>query len=85
MEYLINKFLMNFYKITESDSNYDILEKKSIKQLLEIINSEDQTVAFSVKKEISKINTLITKVIKQLKSVQTKAQKVPTILSNKSK
>ena len=67
MEYLINKFLMNFYKITESDSNYSKLEKKSIKQLLEIINSEDQTVAFSVKKEISKINKLINKVIEQLK------------------
>ena len=52
MEYLINNFLMNFNKITESNSNYDKLEKKSIKQLLDIINSEDQTVALSVKKEI---------------------------------
>ncbi len=67
MEYLINKFLMNFFKITESNSNYDKLEKKSIKQLLEIINSEDQTVASSVKKEISNINRLINKVIQQLK------------------
>ena len=58
---------MNFHKITESNSNYDKLEKKSIKQLLEIINSEDQTVALSVKKEISKINKLINKVIQQLK------------------
>ena len=46
---------MSFDKITESDSNYDKLEEKSIKELLEIINSEDQTVAFSVKKEISKL------------------------------
>ncbi len=67
MECLINNFLMNFHKITESNSNYDKLEKKSIKQLLEIINSEDQTVALSVKKEISKINKLINKVIQQLK------------------
>ena len=67
MEYLINNFLMNFNKITESNSNYDKLEKKSIKQLLDIINSEDQTVALSVKKEISKISKLIDKVIQQLK------------------
>mgnify|MGYP000502960890 FL=1 len=67
MECLINNFLMNFHKITESNSNYDKLEKKSIKQLLEIINFEDQTVALSVKKEISKINKLINKVIQQLK------------------
>ena len=50
---------MSFDKITETDSNYDKLDEKSIKELLEIINSEDQTVAFSVKKEISKIyNTM---------------------------
>lgn len=63
---LIKKSFMSFDKITETDSNYDKLEEKSIKELLEIINSEDQTVAFSVKKEISKINKLISKVISQL-------------------
>ena len=57
---------MSFEKITESDSNYDNLEKKSIYQLLEIINLEDQTVAFSVKKVIPKIKKLIDKIIYQL-------------------
>lgn len=58
---------MNFYKITESDSKYDKLESKSVEQLLNIINTEDQTVSLCVKKEISKINKLINKVIEQLK------------------
>tara|TARA_B110000503_G_scaffold54194_1_gene87037 strand:- start:14239 stop:15051 length:813 start_codon:yes stop_codon:yes gene_type:complete len=57
---------MNFDKITEADSKYDYLENKSINQLLEIINSEDQTVAICVKKEIPKINNLITKVVSQI-------------------
>ena len=58
---------MNFDKITESDSKYDKLESKSVEQLLNIINTEDQTVSLCVKKEISKINKLINKVIEQLK------------------
>ena len=59
---------MSFDKITESDSKYDNLEKKSVKQLLKIINLEDHSVANSVKKVIPKINILINKVISQLKS-----------------
>ena len=59
---------MSFDKITESDSKYDNLEKKSVKQLLKIINLEDHFVASSVKKVIPKINILINKVISQLKS-----------------
>ena len=57
---------MSFEKITESDSNYDNLEKKSVNRLLEIINLEDQTVAISVKKAIPKIKRLIDKIIYQL-------------------
>ncbi|MGY8945428.1 MAG: N-acetylmuramic acid 6-phosphate etherase [Flavobacteriales bacterium] len=57
---------MSFDKITESDSKYNNLENKSVGQLSEIINSEDQTVALCVKKEIPKINKLISKVISQL-------------------
>ena len=59
---------MSFDKITESDSKYDYLENKSINQLLEIINSEDQTVALCVKKEILNINNLIRKVVSQLEN-----------------
>ena len=46
--------------------NSHAIDDKSISEILHIINSEDQTVAFSVKKEISKINKLISKVISQL-------------------
>ena len=59
---------MSFEKITESDSNYDKLEDKSIKQILEIINFEDNTVANSVKKVIPKIDKLIKEVVIQLKN-----------------
>ena len=45
---------MNFDRITESDSKYNNLEHKSINQLLDIINLEDQTVAHRVKNEIPK-------------------------------
>ena len=57
---------MSFDKITESDSKYDDLEKKSVNQLLEIINLEDHSVANSVQKVIPNINTLINKIISQL-------------------
>ena len=39
---------MSFKKITESDSNYNDLEKKSTKEIIEIINNEDKSVAYSV-------------------------------------
>ena len=57
---------MKFDKITESNSKYDDLEKKSVNQLLEIINLEDHSVANSVQKVIPNINTLINKIISQL-------------------
>ncbi len=59
---------MDFNKITEENSNYNDLEKKSIDQLTKYINNEDQSVANSVKKELFNINKLIEKVIQKLKS-----------------
>ena len=56
---------MSFEKITESNSNYDDLELKSSLELLKIINKEDQSVAFSVQKELENINKLIIKVVEQ--------------------
>ena len=41
--------------VTESTSNYDDLEKMTVFELLHNINNEDKTVAFSVEKEIGKI------------------------------
>ena len=56
---------MSFEKITESNSNYDDLELKSSLELLKIINKEDQSVAFSVQKELENTNKLILKVVEQ--------------------
>ena len=57
---------MSFEKITESNSKYDDLELKSSLELLKIINKEDQSVAFSVQKELKNINKLILKVVEQI-------------------
>ena len=57
---------MSFEKITESNSKYDDLELKSSLELLKIINKEDQSVAFSVQKELHTINKLILKVVEQI-------------------
>lgn len=46
-------------KITESTSNYDKLEDKTTLELLEGINTEDQTVAHAVAKELPKIESFI--------------------------
>ena len=57
---------MNFKKITESDSNYNDLEKKSTKQIIEIINKEDKSVAYAVEKVLPKIDRLINEILKNL-------------------
>ena len=53
---------MNFKKITETDSNYNDLEKKSTGELVNIINSEDTTVASSVKKVLPDLIKLVDKI-----------------------
>ena len=57
---------MSFERITESNSNYDDLELKSPLELLKIINNEDQSVAFSVKKELNTINKLFLTILKRI-------------------
>ena len=57
---------MSFKKITESDSNYNDLEKKSTKEIIEIINNEDKSVAYSVEKVLPKIDQLIKQILKNL-------------------
>lgn len=59
---------MSFTKTTESESNYDDLEKMSISQLLSNINNEDKTVANSVEKVIPKIEALTAQVVEKLKA-----------------
>ena len=50
-------------KTTESDSNYDGLDKKSVSELLLNINREDKTVANSVEKQISQIEKLVEAIV----------------------
>lgn len=55
-------------KTTESSSFYDGLEKMSVNDLLININKEDQTVALTVKKQISKIEKLVKNIVPKIKN-----------------
>ncbi len=57
-----------FKQTTEQDSEYDDLEKKSIAEILENINKEDQSVAKSVEKIIPKIETLVNAIVQKMAS-----------------
>lgn len=59
---------MDFTRITEQDSDYDHLEKMSIRELLTHINDEDTLVADLVAKAIPAIENLTEAVIAILKS-----------------
>ena len=54
-------------KTTESDSNYDGLDKMSVSELLLNINREDKTVAKSVEKQLPKIEELVEAIIPKMK------------------
>ena len=54
---------MEFIKITEQPSLYDDLDKKSVKEILEDINTEDHKVADAVQKAIPQIEKLVTLII----------------------
>ncbi|MBL7889172.1 MAG: N-acetylmuramic acid 6-phosphate etherase [Bacteroidia bacterium] len=53
-------------RTTESDSNYQSLEKMSIKELLTNINKEDKTVPLAIEKVIPKIEKLVNAIVKQM-------------------
>ena len=57
---------MDFTKTTEQDSNYNHLEKMSVKELLLNINKEDKTVPLAVEKVIPKIEKFVIKIIENL-------------------
>ena len=57
---------MNFKKITESDSNHNDLELKSTKEIVEIINTEDYSVAKAVSKILPDLTILIDKIYLRL-------------------
>ena len=50
---------MAFVKISEQPSLYNDLEKKSVREILEDINTEDQKVALAVQKAIPQIEKLV--------------------------
>lgn len=58
---------MSFDKITEQSSNYNHLEKMSVKELLLNINKEDQTVAKGIQNVIPQIENLVLQIIPKLK------------------
>jgi N-acetylmuramic acid 6-phosphate etherase len=58
---------MDFKKITEQNSNYDNIEQRSILEILDKINIEDQKVSLAVKKVIPNINSLVQAVTKKMK------------------
>jgi len=55
-------------KITEEASLYSNLESKSVRELLENINTEDQKVASAVKMVIPEIENLVNKIIPRMKN-----------------
>jgi N-acetylmuramic acid 6-phosphate etherase len=57
-----------FTKTTEQSSNYNHLEKMSVSELLQNINNEDKTVAFSVEKAIPQIENLVVQIVEKLKN-----------------
>lgn len=58
---------MEFKKISEEPSLYHDLEKKSVREILEDINREDQKVALAVKKCIPQIEELVSLIIPKMK------------------
>ncbi len=58
---------MSFIKISEQPSLYNDLEKKSVLEILEEINTEDQKVALAVRKAIPQIEKLVTQIVPRMK------------------
>lgn len=58
---------MSFIKTTEQSSNYNHLEKMSIRELLTNINSEDKSIPTAVEKIIPKIEKLVLEIVKRMK------------------
>lgn len=58
---------MTFTKTTEQSSKYEHLEQMSVHDLLTNINNEDKSVPLAVEKALPQIETLVTKVVEQMK------------------
>ena len=57
---------MSFYKTTEAASHYNDLEKKSIDELLNYINTEDKSAPIAVEKALPDIEVLIKKIVAKM-------------------
>lgn len=55
-------------RTTEQSSNYNALEKMSVKELLTNINKEDKTVPHAIEKVIPKIEKLVTVIVKKMQA-----------------
>jgi N-acetylmuramic acid 6-phosphate etherase len=58
---------MTFTKTTEQSSNYEHLEKMSVKELLANINQEDKTVPNAVEKALPQIEILVAQIVTKMK------------------
>ncbi len=58
---------MPFIKITEQASLYNDLEKKTVRELLEDINAEDQKVALATQRAIPQIEKLVNLIVPRMK------------------
>lgn len=58
---------MAFIKVSEQSSLYNNLEKKSIREILEDINTEDQKVAIAVRNTIPQIEQLVSQIVPRMK------------------
>ena len=56
-----------FIKISEQSSLYDHLEDKSVSEILQDINTEDQKVALAVQKAIPQIDKLVSMIVPRMK------------------
>lgn len=57
---------MGFVKISEQSSLYNDLEKKSVREILTDINTEDQKIALAVEKCIPQIDKLVTQIVPRM-------------------
>ena len=58
---------MAFIKISEQSSLYNDLEKKSVLEILQGINTEDQKVALAVQKAIPQIEKLVSQIVPRMR------------------
>ncbi|CAN5174321.1 N-acetylmuramic acid 6-phosphate etherase [soil metagenome] len=67
ISYTHNQSFITHMKITESASKFDNLENMSVRELLENMNKEDNTVPAAVGKLIPKIEKLVEAVVKRMR------------------